>query len=394
MGRLNLYSACLAAIFAHSFYTGVRLALAVVALKLTDAPAIVGLIMMAYALLPALLSPRIGRAADRHGVRKLLHLCLPLLVGAGTALWWLPHHTTWVLVAATALVGLGFNAFAISIQKTIGALPPSLAQRDLSAAERRKRNFGTLATASSISSFVGPLLAGLALDRLSPAATFGLLAVLPLMAWVLGLRWQLPAGGAPAAAAQTKAAGHERSPLLAPQLLPLAVAIVMLTVAGDTFGFLTPIIGKQEGLSATAVGAIVSAFALGSFIVRLASGLFIARLPEWTYLSLSLFACAAILLLYGQVSSLAALALLSFALGAWLGLAQPMTQSLLHHAVPEHRVGEALGTRLALVGAAQAASPLLLGLAAQSLGTAPTLALASVVLVGSGVYVARSAKPK
>jgi hypothetical protein len=31
--------------------------------------------MMAYALLPALLWPRIGRAADRHGVRPLLHGC-------------------------------------------------------------------------------------------------------------------------------------------------------------------------------------------------------------------------------------------------------------------------------------------------------------------------------
>ncbi|MBI5719117.1 MAG: MFS transporter [Burkholderiales bacterium] len=398
MPALNLYAACLAAICAHSFYTGTRLALAVSALRMTDAPATVGVIMMAYALLPALLAPRIGRAADRHGVRALLHGCLWLLVGAGAALWWLPHGAA-VLTAAAALVGLGFNAFAVSIQKLIGGLPPTAKQIDLSAAERRKRNFGTLATASSISSFAGPLLAGRALDQLAAGAVFGLLAVLPMLAWMLSLGWQLPPGAAPVtapapalAAVATVAGAPVRSPLLTRPLWPLAVATVMLTVAGDALGFLTPIIGQAQGFAATTVGGIVSAFAMGSFVVRLASRLFIARLREWTYLSLTLFASAAILLLYAQVLSAPALTVLSFVLGAWLGLAQPMTQSLLHQSVPEQRVGEALGARLALVGTAQAAGPLVFGLGAQALGTGPTLALASLALAISGVYTVRAGK--
>ena len=388
----NLYAACLAAVCTHSFYTGVRLALAVTALKLTEAPATVGFIMMAYALLPALLSPRIGRAADQYGVRLLLPCCLGLLVATGSALWWLPHHTVALIIAA-ALVGLGFNGFAVSIQKLIGGLPPSKKLADVSAAESRKRNFGTLATATSISSFAGPLFAGWGLDRLPAGAVFGLLAILPLLAWALSLSWQLPRSAAPAAVTSpTTAASRRRSPLLTPELWPLAVAIVMLTVAGDALGFLTPIIGKDLGFSATTVGGIVSAFALGSFIVRLTSGLFIAKLPEWKYLSATLFACAAIVLLYGQASSPLAFTLLSFALGAWLGLAQPMTQSLLHHSVPESRVGEALGARLALVGTAQAAGPLVFGLGAQSLGAGPTLTLTCFALAAGGFYAARAAK--
>ena len=154
MLTLNVYTACLAAICSHGFYTGASLALALLALKLTQSPATVGVVMMAYALLPALLSPRIGRAADRHGVRPLLHLCLWLLASSGAALWWLPHHTA-VLTVVAALVGLGFNTFAVSIQKLIGGLPPSGNRLDEPAAERRKRNFGTLATASSISSVRG-----------------------------------------------------------------------------------------------------------------------------------------------------------------------------------------------------------------------------------------------
>ncbi|MBL8324249.1 MAG: hypothetical protein JNJ89_04745 [Rubrivivax sp.] len=149
---------------------------------------------------------------------------------------------------------------------------------------------------------------------------FGLLAVLPLLVWLLSLCWQVPPGtarvsGAAAAAAAGPGAAptaHSRSPLLARELWPLTAAIVLMA--------------------------------------------------------------------------------LSFVLGAWLGLAQPMTQSLLHHSVPEHRVGEALGARLALVGTAQAASPLVFGFGAQMLGTGPTLALAGLVLVASGVYVARAPK--
>lgn len=229
------------------------------------------------------------------------------------------------------------------------------------------------------------------LDHLPAEAVFGALALLPALAWVLGLGWPLPPGTAAAAAGPTPAV-RPRSPLRARELWPLAVAIVMLTVAGDALGFLTPVIGKAQGLSATAVGGIVSAFALGSFMVRLGSGLFIAKLPEWRYIGPTLFACAAILLVYGQVSSVLALTMLSALLGAWLGLAQPMTQSLLHHSVPEQRVGEALGARLALVGGAQAVSPLVFGFAAQSLGTGPTLALASLVLAASGVYAVRAAR--
>ena len=78
-------------------------------------------------------------------------------------------------------------------------------------------------------------------------------------------------------------------------------------------------------------------------------------------------------------------------LGAFLGLAQPMTQSLLHLAVPEARVGEALGARLALVGGAQAAGPLFLGLGAQQLGIGATLALAALVLGVGGLSALRTA---
>jgi MFS family permease len=389
--RLTIHTACAAAICAHSFYTAVRLALALLVLKLTQSPATVGVVMMAYALLPALLSPRIGRAADRQGVRPILHGCLALLAGAGLALWWLPHHTA-VLAAAAALVGLAFNAFAVSIQKLIGGLPATAAQPALTAVERRKRNFGALATATSISSFAGPLLAGWGLDRLSAGTVFGLLALLPATAWLLSLAWQIPPGTAATATGAATPAMPQRSPLLARELWPLAMAIVMLTVAGDALGFLAPLIGNQHGLSATTVGAIVSAFALGSFVIRLASGLFIARLREWAYLSATLVACALLLLVYGQLASAWALMALAFTLGAWLGLAQPMTQSLLHQSVPEQRVGEALGARLALVGLAQSASPLVLGVGAQSLGIAPTLALTSLVLAASGWYVARAPK--
>ncbi len=391
MPPLTLYTTCLAAICAHSFYTGVRLALAVLVLRLTHSPAAVGVVMMAYALLPALLSPRIGRVIDRRGVRPVLLVALSVLASCGLALWSLPLHTT-ILTVGALFVGLGFNAFAVSIQKLIGGLPPSAAHTSLTPAQWRKRCFGTLATASSISSFVGPLLAGWGLDRWPAGSVFGLLSVLPALGCVLVLGWPRPQGAATAAqgAPMAQTAGP-RSPWLQRELWPLAVVIVMMTVAGDAAGFITPILGGQMGLSATAVGGVVSAFALGSFVIRLMSAGFIAKLPEWHYMSLALLGCATTLLLFAQATSALGLTMLSFTLGLWLGLAQPMTQTLLHQQVPEHRVGEALGARLALVGSAQTAGPLLMGLGAQAMGAGPTLMVTCLFLVAGGVTAARSA---
>lgn len=392
MLRLNIITACTAAFFSLAYFTGFKVALAVVTLRLTHSPSTVGVVMMASAVLPALLSSWVGRAVDRHGARPVLNGALTLLVCGGLILWWLPHHTATLFVAA-ALIGLGFNGYAVGTQKIIGALPASAAQADMPAHERRKRNFGTLATGSSLSTFVGPLLAGAGLDHLPAAAVFGWLILLPASAWVLALQWDLtPAPAQQVSVTPSTGARPSRSPLLAPELRPLAVCIAMVTMAADAMNFFSPVIGKLHGLSATQVGSVVSAFAVGSFLVRVASSWFIARLNEWRYLAATLLACAALLLLFSQAGSALSMMALGFLLGAWLGLAQPMTQSLMHQSVPDHRVGEALGARLALVGATQIICPLVFGLGAQYLGITPTLALASLVLLACGVYTFRSVR--
>lgn len=390
----SLLAACAVAVLSHSCFVGAKLALSVRVLALGHAPSSVGLVLMASALLPALLSAALGRAADRYGVRPLLLAGLGLQTAAALSLALWPHGLG-LLVLAAALLGGGFNAFVVALQKLIGALPPTADLAALSVAEQRKRRFGTLATAASLSSFAGPLLAGGGLDRLSPAALFALLAGLPLCAAGLVLGWRLPEPAAvatPAAPSPHPASAGPwrlRRPLmLGPELLPLAGTIVLLTLASDGLVALAPVMGQALGLSATAVGSVVSAYAVGAFAIRLASGLFIARVPEWRYLRLTLAASGLILLACAWASGAAMLVGLAFLLGAWLGLAQPMTQSLLHQAVPEHRVGEALGARLALVGAAQSAGPLLLGLGAQTLGWRGTLALTCALLLAGAVLVA------
>jgi MFS family permease len=387
MHALNIHTACLAAICAHSFYTAARLVLIVSGLQLTRAAVSVGVIMMAYALLPAILSPLIGRVADKRGSGLLVRFGLSLLIASGVAVQVLPEGAS-TLVVLSAAIGLAFNCFAVGIQKTIGDLPATSRQGDLQPAERRKLNFGTLATASSISAFAGPLLAGWGLDHFSFPSVLCMLAALPLAAWLMSWTW---AFRRPAAGGSAKPQGAPGIPLMKTQLIPIFVMIAMLTVAGESFAFLTPMIGSTHSLSASTIGGILSAYAAGAFVIRLASGTFIARLPDWTYLTATLFAAAAILLLYSRVTTAMQLTVLSFVLGAWLGLAQPMTQSLLHRSVPEGRVGEVLGVRLAVVGAAQAASPLLLGFGVQAYGTGFALIGTSLALVIAGVFAARTA---
>lgn len=387
MNALNIYTACLAAIGAHSFYTAGRLVLVLSGLQLTGAAVSVGVIMMAYALLPAILSPLIGRVADKRGSGLLLRFGLSLLVASGVAVQVLPEGAA-TLIVLSAVIGLAFNCFAVGIQKTIGDLPATSRQADLQPAERRKQNFGTLATATSISAFAGPLVAGWGLDHFHFRSVLCMLASLPFTALLISWAWALQR---PAARSSAQSQGASGIPLMKKQLIPIFVIVAMLTVAGESLAFATPMIGRAHSMSASTIGGILSAFAVGAFAIRLASGAFIARLPDWIYLSATLCAAAAILLLYSWVTTALLLTILSFLLGAWLGLAQPMTQSLLHRSVPEGRVGEVLGVRLAVVGGAQAASPLLLGFAVQVYGTGVALIGTSLALGVAGVFAARTA---
>ena len=89
------------------------------------------------------------------------------------------------LYVACTVIGLAFMVFHIAVQHAVAAI---------SAPEERAVNFGWLALGFSISNFIGPTTAGLAIDGVGHRATFAILAVSALApALAIASRRRVPA---------------------------------------------------------------------------------------------------------------------------------------------------------------------------------------------------------
>jgi predicted MFS family arabinose efflux permease len=361
-------------ILLHLAFAGSRVTLSLFALHLGASTMTVGLLISLLAALPLLFSVGWGRAIDRIGVR------MPMLAGACTVLAAtllaaaLPHLATLFLVSAA--IGSGFMAVHICVSQMAGLL---------GAAHGRTRNFSLLALAFSTSGFLGPMLAGFAIDAFGHRITFLLLGLSAAVAIVwLWLR-PLPE---PHAALRASGGDQRRIAdlLRIPALRRAFVASTVLSMAWDLFTFVTPIHGTRLGLSASAIGLILGCFGGAIFLVRLVLPLVVHRLREWPLLIGAMIATGAGMAVFPLLSSVPLLMLTAFLIGIAIGGTQPMIMAVLYNAAPEGRGGEVVGVRTFLLNVTQAGMPLLFGIAGTALGMAPVFWVMAAVLFAGSVY--------
>jgi MFS family permease len=360
----------------HAALAGSRVAVSLDALARGESPALVGVLIALFALLPALFAVAVGRLSDRLGTRR------PVIAGSvGVALGaLLPFAWPGVpsLFASSAAIGMSFMTFQVAAQNATGAL---------GAPAERARNFSLLALGYSISGLVGPLIAGYAIDHVGYRAAFALLALLPLpgIAVLARGRPTLPVPH-PAEAGERRASVMD---LLSHRMLRRVFAVnVLIAAAWDLHTIFIPIYGANLGLTASQIGVIIAAFAAATFVVRLAMPVLARYATEHQVLTSSLFVAAAVYLAFPLVERPGALMALSFVLGLGVGSGQPMVLSLLHTHAPPGRMGEAAGVRMSLVNAMAVGVPLAFGALGASFGIAPVLWTVGAGL-GVGGWLAR-----
>ena len=132
---------------------GSKVAIALYALELGAGAAAVGVLAALFAAFPLLLAVQAGRISDRFGVRVPI-ICGALTMAAGLSV---AFFTTSIplLFLCPALIGLGHIFFHVSIHNLVGSLGTDAA---------RTRNFATFALGSSVAAFIGPSLAGFAIE--------------------------------------------------------------------------------------------------------------------------------------------------------------------------------------------------------------------------------------
>jgi predicted MFS family arabinose efflux permease len=361
----------------HIAFNGSRIAVSLNAIYLKSSALTVGSLVALYALLPALLSVTAGRWIDRVGVN------LPMLwgsigVGVGVVLpFILPGLPA--LYLTSFITGVSFMLINVAAYHAVGVL---------SAPEERAVNFSYVALGFSTSSFIGPLLSGIAIDQLGYRATFFILAsftILPIVA--------LAANLVPLVRGHAPPVGLKRGPVLdllrERDMRNLFVAMAILTVSWDVYGFAIPIHGTRIGLSASEIGIVMGAFAVATFAVRLAMPFIVQRFRPWTMLAMSLATAGLSFALLPFTESVFVMMGLMFLLGLGLGAPQPMILTILHESSPAGRGGEALGLRTTLINTSQTVMPLVFGAVGTAIGVAPLFWMVSLALFGGAAFAQR-----
>jgi MFS family permease len=361
----------------HTVLTGSRVTVSLYALSLGASPLVVGTLMGLYSFLPMWFAVAVGRLSDRIGVRA------PMLTGScGLAIAVvLPPIFPGLaaLFVTTSLIGVAFLLFQAAAQNATGELGPPA---------DRARNFTLLALGYSVSSFAGPLLAGVLIDHTSFATTFLALGLSPLVPAAVLARGRL-------ALPRSHAGGRPKTSGIAElfrnrQLRRVFIVNALLSMAWDLHAFFIPVYGARLRLSASLIGTILAAFAAATFAVRLVMPWIVRRFSEFEVLTAALFVAGGAYALFPFVASAPPLMALSFTLGLALGSGQPMVMSLLHSAAPAGRMGEAVGVRLSIINASTFAVPLLFGAIGSSVGIGPVFWLVGGALAGGGFFARRS----
>jgi MFS family permease len=372
-GAASVYFVVLLSVLMNAALRGSRVLVSLSALHLGANSFTVGVLAALFSVFPLLLAVYAGRVSDRVGVRA------PIMLGsAGMTLGLLLpvlHDDYFTLFACPVLIGLSQIFVQVSIQNAVGSI---------GGAEARANNFATFSLGASISTFIGPSLAGYSIDTLGFRPAFLVLASLSFSAvlLVLSFKHRIPARGDHGdARAQGRAFDLLKE---APLRRTLFMSGVTLTGI-ELFSFYLPVYGQSIGLSATRIGLVLSSYAAAAFVVRLLMQELARRFTETGVLTASLFVAAVTYASFPFLSGVTMLVATAFLLGLGLGSAQPLTIMLTYHHAPPGRSGEALGMRLTVNKITQIAIPVVFGGIGTLFGLGPVFWANAAFLFAGGV---------
>lgn len=362
-------------VFAHAAFNGSRVTVSLYALSLQSTPLTVGVLVSLYSLLPVFLSVSTGRMIDRVGAtRPLLWSAIALAFGVCLPALW---QDLAALYVACTVIGVAFMIFHIAVQNVVAAW---------SSPEDRAVNFSWLALGFSISGFLGPTVAGLAIDHAGHRATFVILACFAL---VPALAFLARAPKVRRAHASPPSGARVLDLVKVPELRRTFLITGILAMAWDLFIFVMPIYGTSIGLSASSIGALLGAFALATFLVRLVLPWAARRFAEWRLITATLCVAAFAYALFPFVRTVPFIAAIAFLLGLGLGASQPSIMSLIQQSTPEGRLGEALGVRTMVLNVSHTLLPLFFGGIGTALGMGPVFWFMAASLAAGGAYAHR-----
>jgi predicted MFS family arabinose efflux permease len=369
----------LVALLNHSSFKGCKLLISLFAIDLGASPAEIGVLYAAYAVFPILLSFYAGGVSDRMGFRLpvtiaslgfMVSLLLPFI-----------HPGFATLLACSMFAGICNIFYVVAVQHAVGTLGAGTA---------RTRNYSLLSFGVAVSSLIGPVLTGFAVDSVGHRAAFPLLAVLPATAAVALLLIRVPSTRS--LHPERRSARRSIADLIGnSRLRRVLIATAFLEAGMELFNFLMPIYGHSIGLSASQIGIVMGAFALALMSVRVVLPAVVRRWGDERVFALSMFLAAAAYCGLSFAATLGPLLGMSFLLGLGLGAGAPLSMALSYNRSPEGRAGEALGLRQTMTKSMEATMPVLFGFLSVALGFLPVYWFGALLVGCGGWLMARDA---
>jgi MFS family permease len=365
--RIYLIAALHASV--HAPFLGSKVVVSLLALKLGADASMVGLLIGCYAVPPLFLGVFAGRLADRIGMR------VPMMIGAASIalamlvgyLW----NALYALFAVAVLVGLGFVLFMVSVQNLVGALDGN-----------RSRNYSILTIGYSVSNFVGPMVAGYAIEYAGHVPAFLVFACFPVPA-VAALAIYRTLTRVAAAPAPEKTGSAAELMRIGPLRRTILISGLQMA-AWELFTFFIPVYGHSIGLHPSTIGNILACFAIATFVIRFALPWLTARMKVEVMLSIAMLGAGAACLAIPFAHDAALLFVAAFVIGLGLGCGHPLSLTLSFERAPPGRSGEVAGVRVTVTNFARVAVPLLAGSFGSMLGAAPVFVLDAAILGGIG----------
>ena len=363
----ELYILVLLLILAHTAFNGIRITTSLAAIKAGGGALWVGVLTAMFNIIPAFVAIRVGRMVDRVPLRRPLIAGCALMAVGGTVAAIEPM--LWVLGLCAATLGIGWMVIAASSQYAVGLLGGSA---------NRVRAFSVMSMGFSVSSFLGPLIAGFMIDHVSYRAAFGVLAVFPMVAALLfASRWLKIPVGEPRS---REPDGGARELFGIPVLRNTLLTACFITVGWDLYNFMVPVLGSELNLTATQIGSVLSLFAVAVLLVRFSMPVLTRRLGERGVMISAMVISGTTFIAFAFAHNYSLMLTLSFVIGLGLGASQPIILSMLHDAAPAGRIGEVNGMRMTLISTSQWTMPLVFGLLSASTGMLPLF-----LIVGGGI---------
>lgn len=366
-------------VLTHTAFKGSRVVISLYAIQFGASPFEIGILFSMYSVFPVLLSVYAGKISDRLGFR------LPMLFGAFGLMaalllpFALPRLAT--LYASAILIGMCYIFYTVSVQHFVGAAGEG---------HERTRNYSVFSLGIAVTSMLGPLSAGFAIDLIGHRATYLMLALMPALPFLALLFFPklLPR----VHGKEEEREGQHIMDLVRDRPLRRALIAAGLVETGlELFNFFLPIYGHYSGLSASQIGICMGAFAAALLLVRGIMPMLTRRSSEEAVLSGSLFLAGATALLFPLVSSFALLTAMSFVLGLGLGCGSPLSMILAYNRAPSGRTGEAMGLRQTVNKATEVVMPIVFGSLSTALGMAPVFWMEAAILAWAGALARRDA---